>query len=178
MVQLKDIKKSNKYLGKSNRLISKIFLSAKEQFIKLEEEIEMLNLYLDLEKLRLGTAFKADLYCDIDTFKQTEIKLPTMFIQPYIENAIKQAPQSVKIQFSLKENFLACIIQNIDLENNKKTHFEEKRLHFHTVFTIESTKDRIQVLNNTLKRKIKLEVVNLFEEKKLIGTQTTLLFPV
>ena len=52
LVLLKDIKNSTIYLGKFSNLIRKILLSSKEQFISLEEELEILRLYLDLEKLR------------------------------------------------------------------------------------------------------------------------------
>jgi LytS/YehU family sensor histidine kinase len=178
LVELKDIKKSNRYLGKSNRLIRKIFLSGKEQFIELEEEVEMLNLYLDLEKLRLGKGFIIDFKSDISLERQKKIKIPAMFILPYIENAIKQGSTKLKIYFGLKESYLSCIIENFDLENSKKAHLIQKKLQLHTVFSIESNKERMRILNNSSNRNIQLEVVNIFNGKTSIGAKTSLWFPV
>ena len=65
LVLLQDIRSSNKYLGKFSDLIRKILLSSKNQFISLDEEIEILSLYLDLEKLRFGEDLIIDFNCEI-----------------------------------------------------------------------------------------------------------------
>ncbi|MFT4645610.1 MAG: hypothetical protein ACI8ZX_002028 [Planctomycetota bacterium] len=106
------------------------------------------------------------------------MKIPAMFILPYIENAIKQGSKKLKIYFGLKESYLSCIIENFDLENSKKAHLIQKKLQLHTVFSIESNKERMRILNNSSNRNIQLEVVNIFNGKTSIGAKTSLWFPV
>ena len=56
------------------------------QFIKLAEELEYLNLYLEIEKVRFGYRLKTE--SDV-TPEALECKMPTMLLQPLMENAIK-----------------------------------------------------------------------------------------
>lgn len=184
LVLLKDIRNSNKYLGKFSDLIRKILLSSKEQFITLEEEVEMLTLYLDLEKLRFGEEFEVDILCNVSEQKQDEIELPAMFIQPYIENAIKhglfhkQGLKKLKVHFNLKENYLECIVEDNGIGQKKAEEFKIKRLHLHTGFSTEAINERIRLLNETLDKKIALQIEDLFDGENAIGTKITLLFPI
>lgn len=184
LVILKDIRNSNKYLGKFSDLIRKILISSKNQFISLAEEIKILNLYLDLEKLRFGDDFKIDIQCEIDEEKQEEIVLPAMFIQPYIENAIKhglfhkEGLKKLKVHFCLKEKYLECIVEDNGIGQEKAAELKQKRLHLHTGFSTESIYERIGLLNETLDKKIKLEIIDLEENGKALGTRVVLQFPV
>lgn len=184
LVLLQDIRNSNKYLGKFSDLIRKILLSSKKQFISLEEEIEILSLYLDLEKLRFGEEFNTDFKCNISEAKQDQIMLPAMFIQPYIENAIKhglfhkKGIKKLKVHFNLKENNLECIVEDNGVGQKKAEKFKMKSLHLHTGFSTEAINNRILLLNETLDKKIVLKIEDLFTDGEPAGTKITLLFPV
>ena len=184
LVLLQDIRNSNKYLGKFSDLIRKILLSSKEQFITLEEEVEILSLYLDLEKLRFGEDFVIDLQCNVSEKQQDEIMLPAMFIQPYIENAIKhglfhkEGKKELMVHFNIKNNALECIIKDNGIGQKKAAEFKQKRLHLHTGFSTEAINERIRLLNQTSDQKIELEVEDLFENEIAVGTKITLHFPI
>jgi tetratricopeptide (TPR) repeat protein len=184
LVLLQDIRNSNRYLGKFSDLIRKILLSSKKQFIPLEEEVEILNLYLDLEKLRFGDEFNIDFKCDISEMNQEEIMLPAMFIQPYIENAIKhglfhkEGVKNLKVYFDLISGYLRCIVEDNGVGQAKAEEFKVKSLHLHTGFSTEAINERIRLLNETLDRKIELKVEDLYDNDASIGTKITLLFPV
>ncbi|MGB1019177.1 MAG: histidine kinase [Chitinophagales bacterium] len=184
LVLLQDIRNSNKYLGKFSDLIRKILLSSKEQFITLEEEVEILSLYLDLEKLRFGEDFIIDLQCNVSEKQQDEIMLPAMFIQPYIENAIKhglfhkEGKKELMVHFNIKNNALECIIKDNGIGQKKAAEFKQKRLHLHTGFSTEAINERIRLLNETSEKKIELEIEDLFEGDLAIGTKIILFFPI
>ncbi len=57
-----------------------------DQFITLKEELQYLQLYLDIEKVRFGHRLETDLK---STEKADEMKLPALILQPLVENAIK-----------------------------------------------------------------------------------------
>ena len=183
LVLLQDIRNSNKYLGKFSDLIRKILLSSKEQFISLSEEIEILQLYLDLEKLRFGDEFVIDLQCSVPPEKQDEIELPAMFIQPYIENAIKHGlfhkvgVKKLEVHFKLLGDKLECVVADNGIGQEQATIFKKKRLHLHTGFSTEAINERIRLLNETLKDKIELDIQDLMEDGSPTGTRIVLLFP-
>ncbi len=55
----KDIRNSNIYLGKFASLMRKVLDYSSQNFIPLVEELEILDLYLELEKLRFGKDFQS-----------------------------------------------------------------------------------------------------------------------
>ncbi|MGB0367960.1 MAG: tetratricopeptide repeat-containing sensor histidine kinase, partial [Flavobacteriales bacterium] len=116
LVLLKDVRSSNKYLGKFSDLIRKILLSSQKQYISLHEEIETLQLYLDLEKLRFGDGFTPEIKHQLPETVLNEQQVPAMFIQPFAENAMKhglfhkKGDKHLTIAFESKANKLVCTI--------------------------------------------------------------------
>lgn len=184
LVLLKDIKNSTIYLGKFSALIRKILLSSKEQFISLDQEIEILQLYLALEKLRFGEQFEIDFNCTIPDDKQASTFLPAMFIQPYIENAIKhglfhkKGLKKLLVEFRLSNHFLTCVIEDNGIGQEKANEMKIKTAHLHTGFSTEAIQHRIEFLNQTLKKKISIKTEDLLEGNVSKGTRVTLRFSV
>ncbi len=75
------------YLAKFSRLIRNVLDNSQEEYISLEKEIVTLSLYIELEKIRFKVPFEFSLIVDKE-IDLTDIDIPTMLIQPYIENAI------------------------------------------------------------------------------------------
>lgn len=78
---------ASEYLIKFSKLVRLILQNAQVSMISLESELESLELYLELEALRLENRFdyKITLPADLDVFA---LKVPPLIIQPYAENAI------------------------------------------------------------------------------------------
>lgn len=185
LVLFKDIRNSNKYLGKFSDLIRKILTSSRKQFINLYEEIEILQLYLDLEKLRFGDDLAIEFTCNVSEEKQEQINLPAMFIQPHVENAIKhglfnkEGHKKLMINFSLaKNNYLKCVIEDNGIGQEMAQYFKQKNEHLHTGFSTEATNERIFLLNQSLDRKIDYQIEDLKEGNTPKGTRVIILFPI
>ncbi len=56
------------------------------QWVSLQEELQYLQLYLDIEKVRFGNRLATEIVCDDETH---DLKLPALLLQPIVENAIK-----------------------------------------------------------------------------------------
>ena len=86
-VQTNEKKKAEKYLTKFAKLMRMFLESSKAKFISFDQEKKLLKLYLELEKLRFEEKFDYEFKIDerIDAHLLT---LPSMLLQPYIENAI------------------------------------------------------------------------------------------
>jgi PAS domain S-box-containing protein len=82
-----DRKNAINYLSTFSKLIRGILTNSVNTKIKLHEEMEQLNHYVQLELMRFENKFK--LVLDIDPDVDTEnIEIPSLLIQPYVENAI------------------------------------------------------------------------------------------
>ena len=82
-----EIDNANKYLSKFSKLIRLVLHYSEYNFISLEEEINMLELYLSVEKTRFGNSFEYKILIE-DELETEEIKIPNLMIQPFVENAI------------------------------------------------------------------------------------------
>ncbi len=78
---------ANDYIAMMAKLIRKNLDTAGSGFILLSEEINRLNLYLDLEKLRFQESFSYEINTgdDVDT---GSIMIPNMIVQPFVENTL------------------------------------------------------------------------------------------
>jgi sensor histidine kinase YesM len=75
------------YLANFATLMRKILDASQQSFLSIEEEIDMLKLYLGLEQMRFSNKFTYTITVDED-LDLNNIYIPTMAIQPFIENAI------------------------------------------------------------------------------------------
>lgn len=79
--------KASKYLASFATLMRKILDSSQQEFIQLEEELEMLKIYLELEQLRFSNKFSFEINVD-SSLEPDNTYIPPMILQPFIENAI------------------------------------------------------------------------------------------
>jgi two-component sensor histidine kinase len=107
-----------KYLDKFAALLRSALEQSALRQITLQQEIDFIETYLSLEKLRLADKLSYIVETD-KTINPSAILIPSMLLQPYIENAVKHgiAPLKnrhglVQIRFYTKENFLIAEVQD------------------------------------------------------------------
>ncbi len=105
------------YLTKFAKLIRMVLQQSGKSFIALEDELNYLRLYMDLEALRFEIPFKYEIHCI--GFEKESVMIPTLIIQPFIENAIWHGLHSnekpdgrIKIDLSLHDDRLHCEISD------------------------------------------------------------------
>jgi sensor histidine kinase YesM len=141
---------ANRYLTKFSRLIRmNLDLSIKSN-VSLEEELEKLKLYLEIEQLRFGEKLVFDFEID-DELETDIIQIPSMILQPFVENAIwhgimpshRNGHIQIKAESLLKDSILQIkIIDNgIGITNAKKL-VKNKT---HKSLGLQITKDRIML---------------------------------
>ncbi len=92
LVNKNDNAAANSYLTKFSRLSRKVLEDAEKDLVTIEDEVKLLNDYLQMEQMRFGFAYSISVEEDID---QTNTEIPTMLLQPFVENAVKHAMQAV-----------------------------------------------------------------------------------
>lgn len=101
------IEEANDYLASFARFIRMMMENSQEAFITLGEELTRLELYLKLEKLRVGEKLQYEFVID-PKMDIHHTRIPNMVIQPYVENAIWHGimPKPVKGRVIINvENF-------------------------------------------------------------------------
>jgi ligand-binding sensor domain-containing protein len=173
---------ASEYLVKFSRLIRVYLDHSRQSEIPLIEEIKALEIYLELEKVR----FEDKLNYTISVQKEInthQIVVPSLFIQPYVENALKHGllhkknDRQLSLNFSINDNYLQVeIIDNgIGLTEAKK--IKEARNYSHKSFALSANQKRVQLLNKTRKNKITVEIIEIFENTISKGTKVIINIP-
>lgn len=179
----KDIINSNLYLGKFSHLLRNVLDASGKEFITLKEELDILTLYLDLEKLRLGTdfTFSIDVNEKIDEYN---MKIPAMLLQPFIENALKhgllhkKGEKKLEIHFQINNNYLECTITDNGIGRKKSQEIRNRSSKIHNSFATDATNKRIELFNLYNYPKYKLEIYDLFYENHSTGTKVIIKIPI
>ena len=146
LINTNEIDKANQYLSEFSNLLRDSLKSSDKDFVPLDSEIEMTKSYLKLEQLRFGFEFKINVDHQINT---SEIQIPSLLLQPLIENAVKHGISEMRetgkisIDFSRKDKTLY-----IHIKDNGKG-FES--LQKHAGYGLKLTLERIHLLNQTHK---------------------------
>ncbi|MES2827545.1 MAG: two-component regulator propeller domain-containing protein [Bacteroidota bacterium] len=160
-INTKDTGSANKILTGFARLIRKNLEICTKSYISVDEEIEYLELYLSLEKKRFGGKLNYNIRISSNIDRE-ETLLPSMILQPYIENAIwhgimpKDDGGNIEISLDLLEgNKLLIQIKDdgIGIENSLK---EKKGQHISKGMSL--TNERINLLNQVEANPIQINV--------------------
>ena len=167
------------YLTKFSRLIRMVLNNSKNPLINLEEELEMLRLYLDLEKLRFNNSFdyRVSFYNHFDI---SSIFIPPLLLQPFAENAIwhglmnKKGQGMLEVSFELDSNVLNCYITDNGIGRQKAETLKSKSAEKQKSMGMQITADRLALFNNDNEQTI-FSVEDLVDaDRQPAGTKVTL----
>lgn len=115
---------ATRYLSRFSKLLRTILIHSDKEMVTLREELDILRLYVDLEAVRFKEAFTYDIVCD-EEIDLDEVKIPTLLIQPFVENAIwhglmhKEGNRRLVVRFEEQEDFLHCTIEDNGIGREK-----------------------------------------------------------
>jgi streptogramin lyase len=172
------------YLSNFAHLIRLILQNSRERSISLQEEIETLILYIDLEKLRFDNEF--DFQCAIDKGVDVNtVQIPPMILQPYIENAIWHGLMHKKSKGVLTLNILnleskgiQCIVEDNGVGREKSMATKDGFTKKYKSMGMGITKDRIAIINKMDALGITIEIIDKYSaENQAEGTRVVVTIP-
>ena len=143
---------TNNYLTKFSSLMRKVLDNSQHTSIPLSDELGALNLYLELESIRFKDKFEYKITVD-DEIDPLIHKVPTMLIQPYVENSIshglipKDGKGFVKIDLKLKDDHVLCVIEDNGIGREAAKDRNLKREGNHNSLGTQITKSRLELVN-------------------------------
>lgn len=184
LIYKNDKASSTKYIGKFSELVRDILKNSNQQEISLEEELYHLKTYLELEKMRFEDDLNITLNID-NQLDKSNIMLPPILIQPYIENAIfhglfhKKGKKNLLIDFakSSKVDYLQITIDDDGIGRILSQQLNSQRRK-HESFAISAIEKRINLLNQSLTRKIEIVIIDKVDDaNNPTGTRVTISIP-
>jgi ligand-binding sensor domain-containing protein len=172
-----------KYLSKFARLVRIILNNSDKPTVTVEEDLEALKLYLELEQMRFEEKFVYEVVIDPSVDTDYDI-MPPMLMQPYVENAILHGlnPSSKKgkliIHLSAKNNFLICTITDDGIGREKAAEIKRTMPSVkHKSLGMKITEDRLKILNEINNSQLSVTITDLKEGNESKGTQVQLFIP-
>ncbi len=179
-----DKARATHYLSKFSQLMRKILQMSNTEKVALNEEIETLKLYLTLEAMRFQEEldWKINVANDVDA---EETYIPSMLIQPYVENAIKHGllhqSQAKKLEVSItlsNEQLLQVVIEDNGVGRKKAEEMKMRKGGQHFSYSSTANSKRLAILNTNRTQKIALEIIDLENGVgEGIGTKVYLFIP-
>lgn len=171
-----------RYLAKFSKLMRLTLDFSKESLITIDKEIEALKNYLELEQLRFNKKFDFEIIKD--PLIEDDTALPSLLLQPYVENAVihgvvpKTGKGFIKITFRQTDDVLVCEIEDngVGIETSRK--LKENSVKIHKSMALEISKKRLETLEELIKKKIHLTIEEIKTETNgSEGTKVTLELP-
>ena len=145
-------KTASSYLTRFSRLIRMVLINSQKSLISLQDELEMLSIYLEMERLRFKNSFNYGITF-INKIDTDNIKIPPLLLQPFCENAVwhglmnKDGEGRLEIELSMENNTLNCIITDNGVGRKRAGEIKSKSAEKEKSMGLKITADRLSLLN-------------------------------
>jgi tetratricopeptide (TPR) repeat protein len=184
LIAIGDNSAASIYLAKFSRLVRRILQNTRETYIPMQQEIDFLDNYIELEQRRFKEAF--DFEVNVTQIEDAHfVMIPPLVIQPFIENAIihgllrkKEKGKLLVIFEDYNQDFVKCIVQDNGIGRAAAAKFKSDKKH--ESLGIKITEQRLAYL--TMKQKSNhplIKVIDLEDEDSIaMGTAVEILLPI
>ncbi len=173
---------ANRYLSRFSKLIRLILNNSEKSVVPIADEIKALELYLELEVMRFEERFEYKINVD-KSIDVLEVEIPSMLIQPYVENSIKHGILNlgrrgvIQIDIQKHDKFLKCIIEDNGVGRSSSV-FINRNIS-HKSFGTAITQERLAAINALYNSKLSENVIDLYDDKgDPIGTRVEIYIPI
>lgn len=173
---------ANKYLAKFSKLVRQILENSEANKVTLKDELFMLKTYIEMEAMRFKSNINYNLQVD-ETVDIESIQIPSMILQPFVENAIwhgliPKKSGELLIKITDKEGYLGCTIKDDGIgraasaELKKNSGLRKKSL------GIKITTERLRLLTKDSIKNF-IHIIDLKDNhENPLGTQVDILIPI
>lgn len=172
------------YLNKFSKLIRKILAATREKEITLADEIDTIKLYIEIENIRFSNQIESTIDVD-ENLNINTIKMPSLILQPFVENAIwhglspKKGEKKIIIKFEKEnESHLKIIILDNGIGRRKSSEIKKKKIHKKESIGLKLIEERLINFCKKNEYNHSLNFIDLYDgDNNGIGTKAILRIP-
>jgi tetratricopeptide (TPR) repeat protein len=112
------------YLDGFARLLRMVLDHSVKERVPIEEEIAFLRQYLNLEAMRFADGLDYIVETDPALREDEEVLVPTLLVQPFVENAVwhglapKQGEKKLTVRFAMRGDHVVCTVEDNGVGRN------------------------------------------------------------
>ncbi|WP_353779751.1 histidine kinase [Winogradskyella sp. 3972H.M.0a.05] len=171
-----DERTANKYLSDFSLLMRSVLENSEEDFIPLEREIELIELYAKLEHFRFKDKFDYKVSVD-ESIEVEAFQIPPMLLQPYIENAVWHGLRYKKDKGELlidinqhKDDELTITISDDGIGRKRSEEMKTMNQKKQNSKGMGNIKKRVAILNEMYKDRVDVSIED-FQDEEDVGTK-------
>ncbi len=177
---------ATRYLNKFARLFRMILNNSEKSSVSIREEVDMLTVYLELESMRFQNKFEYEIIIDPKIDPDYE-EMPTMLLQPYLENAIlhgltpKKEKGKLTVKITSTAAFLICTIEDNGIGRKRAGEMKtsQKASEKHKSLGMKITQDRLKLLNQLNDSELSMNITDLCDKDgNPAGTRVDIYIPI
>ncbi|NLE34000.1 MAG: tetratricopeptide repeat protein [Bacteroidales bacterium] len=173
--------KANAFLTRIARLIRNILENSREEYVTLDNEVETLRLYLEVQQLRFENGFEYKIEIDRQIDPEN-ISIPPMLAQPCVENSIEHGllpgreNGRIDVRYNLRDGLIMLEVTDNGIGRQKAAEITPT-VKKQSVST-KLTEKRLEHFRKILKEKlISYEITDLYDEGTATGTKVVMMLP-
>ena len=173
---------ANTYLTKFSRLIRMILHHSDQSEVYLQDELQAIQHYLDIERMRLSERFDYVIDCPDESLLQ-QVMLPPMILHTFVENAIWHGIMGLEgdgqIRISVEKEAETGAVRVTVRDNGVgRKVAQQNRVKLHRSKGLGLVEEKLAVYNQMNNRQVTYTIEDLYtEDQKPAGTQVTVIFP-
>ena len=176
---------ASEYLTKFSRLIRRVLENSRSPKVTLQNELEALDLYLEMEVMRFNQKLSYEIKVS-DGLEPEFVEIPPLLIQPYVENAVwhglmhKKEGGKVTVYIEQAEiHLLRVTITDNGVGRTNAALLKSKSATHHKSFGMKVTSERIQLINQLYQSHTHVDVNDLVNDQgQACGTEVVLTIPI
>lgn len=151
-----DIENAYNFINQFAGLVRNVLDYSDKEKIWLSEELQLLQVYLKLEKLRFNDNLEYEI---IEKNTDKDVLIPPMLIQPFIENALvhgllhKENSRQLKVTIAV-EDVLVCTIEDNGIGRKKAKEIRQRQRGNHKSFSTAAIEKRFAILSDYYKEEL------------------------
>jgi LytS/YehU family sensor histidine kinase len=159
--------RADNYLSKFAMLMRQFLESSKTRYLNLHQELHLIRLYIELEQMRFPNRFEAEVTVAPDINPHTTL-IPTMLLQPFVENAInhglfhKMANGKLSLNITKNENqMLICTLKDNGVGRAAAKGIQQKAGKAYRSRAMQITSERLHALRVIEGYDVRIKVTDL-----------------
>jgi LytS/YehU family sensor histidine kinase len=145
-----------------------ILENSRYQEVPLEKDLKALELYIQLESLRMNNSFTYSIHVDKSVDPEVTL-IPPLILQPFVENAIwhglqhKKGNGMIRIEIIKIDNMISCIVEDNGIGRSKALEIKPAKKSQGESLGIKITDARIEIINRLKKTSATVKLADLNE---------------
>jgi len=162
-----DTAKATTYTTKFAKLMRMILENSEKKEVPLADDLKALELYMQLENMRLRQKFVYEIIVDDDIDAENTL-IPPLILQPFVENSIwhglskKEGEGKILIHIKKEGDMINCIVLDNGIGRQEAAKTEKNtNVLYKKPLGMKITKERIDILNRLKKSKAAINLLDL-----------------